>query len=167
MTQLEVIRPFVEQAVKEFLGVDQLKVMKDGTIPILSGSAAVHVRLVQLGGEERPLLQVFCPLLSGVERSPELMDKLNDMNAGFSFARVFWESGQVIIAMELLAEELDKEQVAHACRLVTFASDYWDDELQRGFGGATSVPDGEGTSFTEAPDPDQPSSTEPGEGGYL
>jgi hypothetical protein len=110
---------------------------------------------------------VFCPILSGVERSPELMDKLNEMNAGFSFARVFWESDQVIIAMELLAEELDKEQVAHACHLVTFAADYWDDELQKGFGGTTSVPGGEGSSSGEAPDPDQPSSTELGEGGYL
>jgi hypothetical protein len=166
VTQLEVIRPFVEQAVKEFLGVDELKVMKDGTIPILSGSAAVHVRLVQPGVDERPLLQVFCPLLSGVERSPALMDKLNEMNAGFSFARVFWESDRIIIAMDLLAEQLDKEQVAHACRLVTFAADHWDDELQKGFGGTLSTSDDDGTS-AQSPEPSQAESSEPGEGGYL
>jgi hypothetical protein len=31
VTRLEVIRPFVEQTVKGFLGVDELKVMDDGT----------------------------------------------------------------------------------------------------------------------------------------
>jgi hypothetical protein len=163
VTHVEVIRPFVEQTVREFLGVDELKVMNDGTIPIRSGSAAVNVRLVQPAKDARPLLQVFSPLLTGVERSPELLSKLNEMNAGFAFARAFWESDQVIIAMELLAEEIDKEQVAHACALVTFAADFWDDELKKGFGGTLSVPETEVSAG--APEPDAP--TAPEGGGYL
>lgn len=164
MTRLEIIRPFVEQTIREFLGVDELKVMDDGTIPIRSGSAAVNVRLVQPAKDQHPLLQVFSPLLSGIETSPELLNKLNEMNAGLSFARAFWASGQVIIAMELLAEELDEAQVAHACSLVTFAADYWDSELQKGFGGSVSIPEDEGAR--ETPEPDQPGSSEDG-GGYL
>ncbi len=48
MTRLEVLRPFVEQTVKEFLGVEELKVLDDGTIPIRAGSSAVNV---SFGGE--------------------------------------------------------------------------------------------------------------------
>jgi hypothetical protein len=33
VTRLEILRPFVEQTVKEFLGVEELKVLDDGTIP--------------------------------------------------------------------------------------------------------------------------------------
>ena len=165
MTRLEIIRPFVEQTVRGFLGVDELKVMDDGTIPIRSGSAAVSVRLVQPTKDQHPLLQVFSPLLSGVEISPEVLDKLNEMNAGLSFARAFWASGQVIIAMELLAEEIDEEQVAHACGLVTFAADYWDDELQKGFGGNLSISDAEIPGAATEPEPTPPPVD--GDGGYL
>lgn len=165
MTNVEVIRPFVEQAVRGFLGVDELNVMSDGTIPIRAGSAAVNVRLYQPNKDQRPLLQVFSPLLLGVERSPELLDKLNEMNAGFAFARAFWESSQVIIAMELLAEEIDAAQVAHACQLVTFAADYWDNELQRGFGGDLSALQTQDTA--SAPDSVGDQTADDGGGGYL
>jgi hypothetical protein len=40
MTRLEVLRPFVEQTVKEYLGVEELMVNEDGTIPIRAGSTA-------------------------------------------------------------------------------------------------------------------------------
>jgi hypothetical protein len=89
VTRVEVIRPFVEQTVKEFLGVDELKVMEDGTIPIRAGSSAVNVRLLEGPTGGHPLLRVSSPLLHGVPSSPELLTKLNEMNAAFSFARAF------------------------------------------------------------------------------
>jgi hypothetical protein len=85
----KVLRPFVEQTVKEFLGVEQLKVLDDGTIPIRAGSSAVNVRLLEGLAGGHPLLQVSSPMLRGVKPSPELLEKLNDMNASFSFARAF------------------------------------------------------------------------------
>ena len=87
VTRLEVLRPFVEQTVKEFLGVEELKVLDDGTIPIRAGSSAVNVRLLEGLAGGHPLLQVSSPMLRGVKPSPELLEKLNDMNASFSFAR--------------------------------------------------------------------------------
>jgi hypothetical protein len=89
VTRVEVIRPFVEQTVKEFLGVDELKVMEDGTIPIRAGSSAVNVRLLEGPTGGHPLLRVTSPLLHDVPSSPELLTKLNEMNAAFSFARAF------------------------------------------------------------------------------
>jgi hypothetical protein len=172
VTRLEVIRPFVEQTVKEFLGVEELKVMDDGTIPIRAGSTAVNVRLMQTGEEGEPLLQVFAPILHGIARTPELLEKLNEMNTNFTSARVFWVNDQVLIAMELQAETLDKQQVGYACGLISFAADHWDDVLKQQFGGeitfneATATTDDSatpagGTSPAAAPDPD------PGSKGYL
>jgi T3SS (YopN, CesT) and YbjN peptide-binding chaperone 1 len=93
VTRLEVIRPFVEQTVREFLGVDELKVMEDGTIPIRAGSSAVNVRLLEGPPGGHPLLRIASPMLHDVTPSRELLEKLNEMNAAFSFARVFAHRG--------------------------------------------------------------------------
>jgi hypothetical protein len=162
VTRIDVIRPFVEQTVREVLGVDELKVMEDGTIPIRSGSAAIHVRLVQPAPDDHPILQIFSPLLSGIEATPALLDKLNEMNAALSFARAFWTGGQVILTMDLLAEELDKEQIEHACGLVTFAANYWDTELQKGFGGTVGI-----SADSEESEVADPAGTDDEPGGYL
>jgi hypothetical protein len=171
VTRLEILRPFVEQTVKEVLGVKDLKVLEDGTIPIRAGSSAVNVRLLEGSAGGHPLLQVSSPLLHGVSPSPELLEKLNDMNAGFSFARAFLIGDTVCIAMELFAEELTTEQISYACGLITFAADHWDDELKRTFGGQTFF---EENRADEAP-PDLTAGTEAGSpaeaeaepGGYL
>ena len=169
MTRLEVLRPFVEQTVKEFL-VEELKVLDDGTIPIRAGSSAVNVRLLEGLAGGHPLLQVSSPMLRGVKPSPELLEKLNEMNASFSFARAFVTDETVYIAMELFAEELTTEQISYACGLITFAADHWDDELKRSFGGETffegpaaETPQ-DATARSEA-DPKIEAEAEPG--GYL
>ena len=110
-------------------------------------------------------------MLRGVKPSPELLEKLNDMNASFSFARAFVTDETVCIAMELFAEELTTEQISYACGLITFAADHWDDELKRSFGGETFF---EGSPADETPqdatasneaDPNTEAKAEPG--GYL
>jgi hypothetical protein len=168
VTRLEVIRPFVEQTVREFLGVDELKVMEDGTIPIRAGSSAVNVRLLEGPSGGHPLLRVASPLLHDVKASPELLEKLNDMNAAFSFARVFEVDGTVIIAMELFAEELTTAQIEYACGLITFAADRWDDELQRSLGGQTFF-EGGGNVADPLPGTEQTPADDPAtsNGGYL
>jgi T3SS (YopN, CesT) and YbjN peptide-binding chaperone 1 len=151
VTRLEVIRPFVEQTVKEFLGVEELKVMDDGTIPIRSGSSAVNVRLLEGPAGGHPLLRVASPMLRGVAPSPELLAKLNEMNAAFSFARAFVLEDTVFIAMELFAEELTAAQIDYACGLITFAADHWDDELKQAFGGQTFFEGNVGPDLPEPP----------------
>jgi hypothetical protein len=63
------------------------------------------------------------------------------------------------VAHHLLAEELDREQIEHACGLVTFAANYWDTELQKGFGGNVSVSEDAETAALPGSDDDA--------GGYL
>jgi len=167
VTRLEVIRPFVEQTVREFLGVEELKVMDDGTIPIRAGSSAVNVLLLEGPTGGHPLLRVASPMLHSVTSSPELLTKLNEMNAAFSFARAFVLDDTVFIAMELFAEELTAAQIEYACGLITFAADHWDDELKQAFGGQTFF---EGNELAKMPDPpraDGIAEDEGSAGGYL
>ena len=137
MTRLEVLRPFVEKTVAEYLGIEQVQVWEDGTIPIRSGTTIVNVRLVQKEDESLPILQIYSPMLREIESSPELLAKLNEVNANLAFVRAFWTDRQVIMAMELLAESLDRDQVAHAVSLVSLAGNFWDSELNKTFGGST------------------------------
>ena len=145
MTQIDVLRPFVERTIAEYLGIDEDNLQKDedGMIPIRAGSAVVNVRLAE-GGEGHPILEVFAPLLHGIPKTPALMERLNDVNAGLTFARAFWVDEQVILTVELRAESLDADQVAQAVSVVSLASNYWDTAIKQEFGGETSFPDEEG-----------------------
>jgi T3SS (YopN, CesT) and YbjN peptide-binding chaperone 1 len=134
VTRIEVLRPFVEQTVAKYLHLDHLQVADDGTIPIRAGSTIVNVRLMD-GPGDKPLLQVYSPILLDVDRSPELLEKLNEINTQLTFTRTFWADRQVILAMDLLAETLDEEQIAHACSFVSLAADSWDETLRQTFGG--------------------------------
>jgi T3SS (YopN, CesT) and YbjN peptide-binding chaperone 1 len=141
VTRLEILQPFVEKTVAEYLGIEQVQVWEDGTIPIRSGTTIVNVRLVQGDNPSRPILQVYSPMLSELDSTPELLAKLNEVNGNLTFVRAFWTDRQVILAMELLAESLDKDQVAHAVSLVSLAGDFWDSELSKTFGGKTYFAD--------------------------
>ena len=139
MTKADVIRPYVEKVMKELLGVEELKVWDDGTIPIRVGSAGVYVKLAQ--PNDRPLLHVYSPMLRGIERTPSLLERLNEINASTFSARVFWVDDQVIVAVDLLAETLDKEEVQMAVDLVSGFADHWDTELRAAFGGEMQFED--------------------------
>jgi hypothetical protein len=146
MTRLEVLQPFVEKTVASYLGIDDVAVWDDGTIPIRSGTTVVNVRLMEGERPGHPVLQVYSPMLSDLDSSPELFAKLNEVNANLTFVRAFWVDRQVILVMELLAENLDQDQVAHAVSLMSLAANYWDSELEKAFGGKTY--------FAEEPAPD-------------
>jgi hypothetical protein len=168
MTRLEVLQPFVEKTVAEYLGIEKVQVWEDGTIPIRSGSTIVNVRLVQGENPSRPILQVYSPLLSELDSSPELLTKLNEVNANLTFVRAFWTDRQVILAMELLAETLDRDQVAHAVSLVSLAGNFWDSELNKAFGGKTyfaeePVPPADPAASGAAPPPAGDAQGPPGE----
>jgi hypothetical protein len=137
MTRLEVLQPFVEKTVAEYLGIEQVQVWEDGTIPIRSGTTIVNVRLVEGENPSHPILQVYSPMLSEIDSSSELLTKLNEVNSNLTFVRAFWTDRQVVLAMELLAESLDRDQVAHAVSLVSLAGNFWDSELNKAFGGKT------------------------------
>jgi hypothetical protein len=73
----EKLRPLVEEALREALGVSELKYDAAGDIPIRFGNAMVFVRL--LG--DPPRVRVFSPMLWELRTTEGLYEALNDINA--------------------------------------------------------------------------------------
>jgi len=105
-----------------------------GDLTFSWGSARVRVRLLE---HEPPLVAVIATVLDGVERTPELLGVLNDMNAGIVSARVFWADGAVLAVTEIPAGPAEREELEHALWAVGSFADWADNELQPRFGGFT------------------------------
>jgi|ERR1035437_321866 hypothetical protein len=124
--------PLVEQAVKGFLGTDEIVRDKDGDIPIRQGSALLFVRTMD---GAPPVVRVFSLVLRGVESSQPLLEALNAINGQIMFGRVLWASGRVIVSAEVSAVGISTEQIAFVCLQVGAQADHLDDELGDRFGG--------------------------------
>jgi hypothetical protein len=107
---------------------------EDGDIPIRVGSALMFVRAI---AGRPPLVQVFSPIVRDVDRTPELIDALNDVNRQVLFGRAFWTDREIIVAMELTAIGIVPEQIAFACVQLGNLADHLDDRLRGRFGGNT------------------------------
>ena len=99
---------------------------------VRSGTAVVYIRLIDA---DPPVVRVFSPLLRDVDRGPELLAELNDLNARLSFLRLFWRDRTVYAAAELLAPGLTGETLTHAVDTVSDTADFYDERLQPRFGG--------------------------------
>src|SRR4051794_7029731 len=77
----------VRWVVAEILGTtaDQLRVDSDGDIGVRAGSAMIFVR----AQEDPPLVDVFSPLLTGVQPTETLYRRLSDLTNGMIVGRVY------------------------------------------------------------------------------
>jgi hypothetical protein len=139
--KVEMIRPYLEKKVSELLGTESVAVDPDGDIPIRSGSSVSYLRLAD--GPEGAMLRVFSPLLSDVQQTPELLARLNELNAESFFVRFFWTSDHVMCSVDLVAESLDVEEIKNALDAVTFYADKLDDDLKARFGGSRMIEEDE------------------------
>ncbi len=124
----------LEAALSEFVSGADLVPDRDGDLPIRVGSALMFVRPVS---GRPPLLQLFSPLVSGVDMTPALLDSLNDINRSILFGRVFWAEREVVVSMELTAVGISAKQIAFACVQLGNLADHLDDVLRGRFGGRT------------------------------
>jgi T3SS (YopN, CesT) and YbjN peptide-binding chaperone 1/T3SS (YopN, CesT) and YbjN peptide-binding chaperone 3 len=129
---IDQVAPLVEEALRVFLGVEELERDRDGDIPIRAGSAMLFVRTVD---SVPPIVSIFSPVLVGVERSPDLLEALNEINDRVMFGRVFWHGGNVVAMTELMALRISPEQIAFACLELGALADRLDDDLRERFGG--------------------------------
>lgn len=124
----------LEIALAEFAAGADLVPDRDGDLPIRVGSAMMFVRPV---AGRPPLLQLFSPLVSGVDQTPALLESLNDINRRILFGRVFWTEREVVVSMELTAVGITAAQIAFACVQLGNLADHLDDVLRGRFGGRT------------------------------
>jgi hypothetical protein len=124
--------PLVEQAVKGFLGTDEIVRDNDGDIPIRQGSALLYVRIMD---GTPPVVRIFSLVLRGVESSQPLLEALNEINGKIMFGRALWASDRVIVSAEVSAVGISTEQIAFLCLQIGALADHLDDELGDRFGG--------------------------------
>ncbi len=124
----------LQAALAEFIRGTDLVPDRDGDLPIRVGSALMFVRPI---AGRPPLLQLFSPLVSGVDLTPSLLDSLNDINRSILFGRVFWTEREVVVSMELTAVGITAAQIAFGCVQLGNLADHLDDVLRGRFGGRT------------------------------
>jgi hypothetical protein len=137
MATIEMLRPYVEQKIAEVIGADAVTSDPDGDIPIRAGSAVCFARLVE--GPSGPMFRVFSPLLRGVKQSRQLLERLNELNVGAPYARFFVLENTVFCASDLLAENIQVEEIANVLGAVSTHADQVDDLLKNEFGGERMI----------------------------
>ncbi|MFO0561816.1 MAG: YbjN domain-containing protein [Polyangiales bacterium] len=105
-----------------------------GRIRIVKGSAAVFIK-VESWINNHTVVELVCPVLKGVERTPALLEKLDHLNFGLFFGKAYTHDSGVWIAHNLLGDHLDPEELLAAVGLIARVADKLDDELKGEFGG--------------------------------
>lgn len=126
------LAPTVEDGLRRWFGVEELRRDEDGDYPIRIGSTVVFVRVVD---GRPPIVAVFSPILDGIDASPALFAALNNANAHVRYARAFWVPRRIIVATELPGMELTADLIGIVCAEVGSVADQLDDVLHGRFGG--------------------------------
>lgn len=138
MATADMIRPFVEKAVAQTLGLEKVSVDEDGDIPVSDGTSVTFVRV--LDGPVGPIVRFFSPMVSEVKKSPSLLERLNELNINVPYVQFFWVNDQVMCNLDLDAESLQAEEVGKALGAVVWHANRFDEPLQKEFGGRTAIP---------------------------
>jgi hypothetical protein len=132
MARDDVLRPYLEKILSEISGASDLRAAPDGSYGFRAGSAGLRVRLVS---GDPPVVKVFSVMLRNVPMSNKLLQRLNEINSGIRFGRMFWAKRVVVVASELVAETLDAKELDNACVMIGTLADHFDTELEKEFGG--------------------------------
>lgn len=104
--------------VREALDIADLKYGEDGEIGVRYGSTAVFVRLEG----NPPTVRIHCRLLAEVEQTPELLSRLNALNANVRHLHFFVHDDCVYAVADVWAKPFAGEHVAdvllHFCQVV-------------------------------------------------
>ncbi|SCE99081.1 hypothetical protein GA0070558_1182 [Micromonospora haikouensis] len=132
------------------LGVtaDQLRVDADGDVGIRAGSAMIFVRVQ----DDPPLVDVFSPLLTGVEPTETLYQRLSDLTNGLVVGRVYCTGGTVWASIPVFGQDFVPTHLLLAVRGMIALADDLDDRLRLEFGGSRFF-GSEATGLTPVPDP--------------
>jgi len=151
MTKLDMVRSHVETLLEGMLGIEKAWADGDGDYPVRYENALYFVRLV---GYDQPVVQVFSVAVEGVDKSPELLDALNEINTELRFARAMWIRGQILIESDHLGETLEAQDFANACNIVARATDEYAPRLAVSFGGTTAFEDEKDVTYEPPPTPE-------------
>lgn len=132
MPRTDVLAPYVEKIIKEVSGNENAIQAEDGSYGFRWGSSGFRIKLVD---NDPALVAIWAIVLVDVKKSNKLLEKLNEINSGMYFARIFWSNNAIIMSAELIAETLDAQELGHASAAIGSMADHFDTELQKEFGG--------------------------------
>lgn len=130
--QQDIARSHLETLIERITGVDRAVPDRDGDYLIRTQSAGFYARV---DGADSPIFRVFSIVVDQVDKSPELFETLNDINAQLAFLRSMWIRGQVLIEGEMLALSAELADFDEVCRRVALATDRFGPELVARHGG--------------------------------
>ncbi len=109
----------------------------------------------RVDGDEVPVIRVFSVVAKDVEKKPELLESLNEINGSLSFVRTMWMGQQVMFVGESLALNTDVAEFSQLCRTVAMASDHFGPQIVQAHGGKPFFEESKDPGY-EMPQPDQP-----------
>lgn len=130
---LDELRQLVGNTICEFLDVEEVAADEDANFYFEVGSAQMLVSVID---GDPPVVEVCSPVLTNVGGGPELLEAINDINAGVQFARVLWDDGVVTVVIDIPAIGITGDSIAFACGVVGSVADEIDDQLFEEFGRA-------------------------------
>jgi T3SS (YopN, CesT) and YbjN peptide-binding chaperone 1/T3SS (YopN, CesT) and YbjN peptide-binding chaperone 3 len=110
---------------------DALAVDPDGDIGIRSGSAMVFVRV----RDNPPLVDVFSPILTGVEPTEKLYTKLSELTNRMPIGRLYCTNDTVWASVPVFGRDFQATHLMLAVQVMTGLADELDDRLHGEFGG--------------------------------
>ncbi len=155
----DMVDAYVERLLEELSGNESLTKDAQGGYAFRHGTSGYTVRVV--GTDERPAVRVWSVALHEVERTPELLGTLNDINQRLLHARVYWAEKAVVFEDAVLGLALNKGTLQSSLVDVAEASSFFGPQLKEKFGGTLT--------FEEDPAPAADPTAEPaaGDGLYL
>jgi len=134
----------------------------DGDYVLELGHIRVFVAPRALPGPPPPVVRVFAITNAGVTLSSELGLFLSRLNFSLMFGRFSIDSENTSVWFDetLLGEHVTPEELRFTIEMVASTANEWDQKIASMFGGQVRSPEGEA-------DPAAPSTTKPGQGGYL
>ncbi|GAB6061241.1 T3SS (YopN, CesT) and YbjN peptide-binding chaperone 1 [Desulfonatronum parangueonense] len=100
------VRQRLLASVQEFTNLNDLAFDQDGDIAIRVGTAIVFIRYQT----DPPLVRMHSPLVLGVEASPALLARLNELNKR-GYLHFFLDQGRVVAAADVYAAPFVVEHV--------------------------------------------------------
>jgi hypothetical protein len=137
MAKKEMVEAHVQNLLCRITGQDSVKRDSDGDWPFALNRAFMYVRVV---GDTDPVVMVIGVAANQVAESSDLFKQLNEINNEIQFSRAFWESGTVYVAIELVGESLDIEELQNALDRVASGADFFGPKIVDLCGGETPTP---------------------------
>lgn len=128
----DIARSHLETLIERISGQEKAVPDEQGMYFVKTGGAGFFARV---DGDEVPLIRVFSVVAKEVEKSPELLESLNEINGALSFVRTMWSGGQVMIGGESIALSTDLTEFTQICRTVAMASDHFGPQIVQQHGG--------------------------------